>query len=160
MQKIKTHVSYLIPFPRRSCLLWDNVEKFGGERGATHDVTIWCIRVVCLRNKDYTRAHARTRPWTRSPSPPNTHARARASMLRSTYIASLVFLLKESRRNSWTHQIWRQRNRGYCTETVAKICIRTFFGPPGCRWCETEVHCGELQGRHHEFISFLLHFEL
>ena len=34
-------------FPESCALLWHNVEKYGGARGATDDVTIWRIRVAC-----------------------------------------------------------------------------------------------------------------
>jgi len=27
VEKIKTHTKYLITFPRKSCRVWDNVEK-------------------------------------------------------------------------------------------------------------------------------------
>ena len=40
VEKIKTHILYSINFFRKSCNLWDNVEKYGGPRGATNDVTI------------------------------------------------------------------------------------------------------------------------
>jgi hypothetical protein len=45
-QKKKTHFMFN-NFFRKSCPLWDNVEKYGGTRGATNDVTIWRIRVAC-----------------------------------------------------------------------------------------------------------------
>jgi hypothetical protein len=37
VEKIKTHILCLITFFRKSCRLWDNVEKFGGAREATDD---------------------------------------------------------------------------------------------------------------------------
>jgi hypothetical protein len=46
------------PPPRKSHLLLDNVEKYSGDRGATNDVTIWCIRVACWKSKA-TCTHAR-----------------------------------------------------------------------------------------------------
>ena len=54
-------------FFRKSCHLWDNVEKYGGSSGGTNDVTIWHIRAACWISKvacthTRTRAgHARTR---------------------------------------------------------------------------------------------------
>ena len=45
-------------FSRRSCRLWDNVEKCGGAREATNYVTTWRIQVACWISKA-TRTHAR-----------------------------------------------------------------------------------------------------
>jgi hypothetical protein len=63
VEKIKTHILYLITFFFKSCRLWDNVEKYGGSRGATTDVTIWCIRDACCISKatcTHALAHVRT----------------------------------------------------------------------------------------------------
>ena len=80
------------------------MEKYGGARGATNDVTIWRIRVACWIN-EATCMHTLTRPGTR------THAREhtqicniycfstatmiceRALVLRYTYIVCLVTFL-------------------------------------------------------------------
>ena len=62
-----------ISFPRKSCLLWDNVEKYGGAREATncHNMAHTC----CMLDKQgYTRSRACTRPATY----PRRSARARA----------------------------------------------------------------------------------
>jgi hypothetical protein len=53
---------------QKSCRLWHNVEKHGGARGATNDVTIWCIRVACSTSKA-TCTHARTRTHTHTQKP-------------------------------------------------------------------------------------------
>ena len=48
-------------FFRKWCRLWDNVEKYGGARGATKDVTTWRIRVAGWISKaTCTHAHAHT----------------------------------------------------------------------------------------------------
>ena len=57
--------SYLF---RKSCCLWDNVEKYVRARGARNYVTIWSIRVLMMDNQGYTHARALTRPH------PRTHA--------------------------------------------------------------------------------------
>ena len=45
------------------CCLWDNVEKYGGDRAATNDVTLWRIRVACWISKaTCTHAHAHAQP--------------------------------------------------------------------------------------------------
>jgi hypothetical protein len=59
----------------KSCRLWDNVEKYGGARGDTNDVTIWRIRVACLISKatcTYAHAHAHALGYTHA----RRHARA------------------------------------------------------------------------------------
>jgi hypothetical protein len=56
---MKIHISYLITFFRKSRRLWDNVEKYGGDRGATKDVKTWRIHFVCWISKvTCTHAHA------------------------------------------------------------------------------------------------------
>jgi len=39
VEKIKTRILCSVPFSRKSCLLWDNVEKYGRVRQATDDTT-------------------------------------------------------------------------------------------------------------------------
>jgi hypothetical protein len=58
---MKTHASFSITFFRKSHRLWDNVEKYSGDRGATNYVTIWRIRVAYWISKaicTYAHAHA------------------------------------------------------------------------------------------------------
>ena len=55
-------------FFRKWCPLWDNVEKCGGARGTTNDVTTWGIRLAWWISKA-TCTHKPTRPG-------HTHARA------------------------------------------------------------------------------------
>ena len=38
-------------FSRKSCLLQDNVEKYGGPRADKNDVTLWRILVACWISK-------------------------------------------------------------------------------------------------------------
>jgi hypothetical protein len=40
VEKIKAHVLYKVTFSRKSCLLWDPVEKFIRPRQATDDNTL------------------------------------------------------------------------------------------------------------------------
>jgi hypothetical protein len=47
VEKIRTHVLCSITVFGKSCPLGDNVEKYGGARGATNDVTILRIRFSC-----------------------------------------------------------------------------------------------------------------
>ena len=57
---MKTHILRAITFVRKSRCLRDNVEKCGGTRGGTNDVTIWRIRVDCWISKaTYKHPHAR-----------------------------------------------------------------------------------------------------
>jgi hypothetical protein len=58
---MKTHILCSVTFFRKLHCLWDNVEKYGGDRGATNDVTIWRIRFACWISKaTCTYAHAHT----------------------------------------------------------------------------------------------------
>jgi hypothetical protein len=71
VEKIKTHILCSTPFFRKSHRLWDNVEKYSGDREATNDVTIWRIRVACRISKatrTYAHAHVHS---------PGTHMHAR-----------------------------------------------------------------------------------
>jgi hypothetical protein len=59
----QTHILYRKTFFRKLHRLWDNVEKCGGDWGATNDVTIWRICVACWKSKAtctyaYVHAHA------------------------------------------------------------------------------------------------------
>jgi hypothetical protein len=72
VEKIETHILYSITFFPKSHRLYDNVEKLGGDRGATNDVTIWRIRVACWISKatcTYAHVHAH--------APAYPHARTR-----------------------------------------------------------------------------------
>jgi hypothetical protein len=90
-------------FFRKSYHLWDNVEKYSGDRGATNDVTIWRIRVACWISKaicTYAHAHVHaslTHMYARTDQhiiliafPQQEWFRERFSVLRYTYIAPLV----------------------------------------------------------------------
>jgi hypothetical protein len=75
---MKTHILCPITFFRKSHRLWDNVEKYSGDRGATNDVTIWRTRVACWISKDirtyaYVHAHAPPYPHTRTHEQACTH---------------------------------------------------------------------------------------
>jgi hypothetical protein len=37
VEKLKTHILRSVAFFRKSCRLWDNVEKYGGAREAVND---------------------------------------------------------------------------------------------------------------------------
>jgi hypothetical protein len=76
-EKIKTHILCSITFFfffRKSHCLWDNVEKYSGDRVATNDATIWRTHVACWTSKTtctyaHAHAHAPGYPYAR------THAR-------------------------------------------------------------------------------------
>jgi len=48
-EKIKTQVLYSVTFVsfRKSCPLWDYVEKYGRARQVTDDDIIWRMRIAC-----------------------------------------------------------------------------------------------------------------
>jgi hypothetical protein len=51
LEKIRTHVLYSITFLRKSCRLWDNVEKYGTAGQTTDDNIIRRMRFACWINK-------------------------------------------------------------------------------------------------------------
>jgi hypothetical protein len=51
VEKIKTHILRSVSFLRKSCRLWDNVEKYGGAREATDDNITWRMRFACWITK-------------------------------------------------------------------------------------------------------------
>jgi hypothetical protein len=87
LEKIKTHILRSKTFFRKSCRLWDNVEKFGRARQATDDNIIRRMRFACWITKA-TDTHSEyviliAVPW-------QQWLRERASILRRTYSAYLV----------------------------------------------------------------------
>ena len=102
VEKTKTQILCSITFFENRAVYEDNVEKYGGARGHTNDVTIWVIRVACWISKAI-RTHTPTRQGTRKNTRVHTHTqicniywffpakiiRERASVLRYTYIAYL-----------------------------------------------------------------------
>ena len=59
LQRKSKHTFY-VDFSRKSCRLWDNVNKYGGAREATNDITKWRITRFTLYKQGYTHAHACT----------------------------------------------------------------------------------------------------
>jgi hypothetical protein len=51
VEKIKTHILCSITCPRKSCRLWDNVEKYGTARQTTDDNIIRRMRLACWITK-------------------------------------------------------------------------------------------------------------
>ena len=109
---MKTHVSCSITFFRKSYRLWDNFEKYIGNRRATNDVIIWRLSVACwiskaIRTYAPAHAHAPGYPHARKHAhtdqyvilivfPQQQWFSERASMLRYTYIVifSVIILPK------------------------------------------------------------------
>jgi hypothetical protein len=93
VEKIKTHILCSITFFHKSHRLRDDVEKYGGGRGATNDVTIWRIRVACwIRKAICTYWHAKDH------APQNPHARTQADAHRqmcNTYCFSTTTKIRE-----------------------------------------------------------------
>jgi hypothetical protein len=102
VEKIKTHILRTVPFFRISLRLWDNVEKYGGTRGATNDVTIWCICVFQGYTFEHARTHtrARTHAYTQRNMynsfafPRQQLLRERVSVLLCTYLACPIIHFK------------------------------------------------------------------
>ena len=118
VEKIKTHILCPVTAFRKSCRLWDNVEKSGGVRGASNDATVWPIRVACWISKatcthahaqahalghthghklTHTHTHTRTQICNTYYLSTATMIRDRFSMLRYAYIVCLVIIIKISK---------------------------------------------------------------
>ena len=96
VEKIKTHILCSITLIRNLCRLWDNVEKYGGARGATNHVTMWRIRVAWWISKAIrtpARAHTEIN-ITLIDFSRQQWFRERAAMLRYTYTAETCRSIK------------------------------------------------------------------
>jgi hypothetical protein len=82
-----THFMFNNFFFEKSCLLWDNIEKYGGARGFISDVTTWRIQVACWISKT-SRTHTRTRP--------HTHTRARTQICNIHCISTAMIILERA----------------------------------------------------------------
>jgi len=51
VENIKTRFMFNNFFLRKSCRLWDNVEKYSGARQAANDNIVWHMHVVCWITK-------------------------------------------------------------------------------------------------------------
>jgi len=91
VQEIKIHILCSVTFSRNSCRLWDTAEKYGTARQATDDITIWRMRFACWIKKA-TDTHSQHVTFIAFPQQQWLHERA--SMLRYTYIASLIALYR------------------------------------------------------------------
>ena len=114
----------------KSCHLWDNVEKCGGARRATNDVTIWRISVAwCINKATCTHAHAHVHPPGIHP-PPHTcacavlHAHAHThthTQIRNAYCFSTAVVIRESAssvRYTWLPVLFVNRVTGSDTVTM------------------------------------------
>ena len=125
VEKIKTHILCSVTCSRKSYRLWDSIEKCGGDRGATNDITTWRIRVACWKNKaicasGYSHACThRHRPVSNTCCfSTATMIRERASVLRYTYIACVVgycpvirFKILKKKKTVWSCSDGNQKNR-------------------------------------------------
>ena len=88
VNKIKTYFMFNnFFFLRKSCRLWDNVEKYSTAREATDDSVVRRMRCACWIN-NVSETHSEDAILTASVLQQRLHERA--SVLRYTYIASLV----------------------------------------------------------------------
>ena len=106
VEKVKTHILCSVPFFRKKkCHLWDNVEKYGGARGRRWQYGALRAGYVRLHERNHTPAPVHTHLCLHAQT--HTHInmvkcvtliafavqhllRIRTSLLRYTYIASLV----------------------------------------------------------------------
>jgi hypothetical protein len=110
VEKIKTPFIFS-DFLRKLYHLWDNVEEYGGARGATNDVTVWRIRIACLISKatgthTHARAHAPGHPDART----LTHRQIRNFMVFSmvTIVTRTHFVFTLCVRCLYCLLIWEQ----------------------------------------------------
>ena len=119
---IKTHILCSVMFFRKSHHLWDNVEKYSGERGgATYDVTIWRIRVACWITKAtcaYAHAHAHAHGY------PDALTRAHARTHRPT---SNTFCFSTATTISERLNVW------VCGQDILSA-VPVLKSPGFCRW--------------------------
>ena len=105
VEKIKTRILCSVTFFPENRTVYEIIpKKYGAERVATNDVTIWRIRVACWISKvifTYAHSHARAPGYTHTHTHTNCFPTAtmileRASLLRYTYIVRLVILVSAS----------------------------------------------------------------
>jgi hypothetical protein len=85
VEKIKTHVLSLIFFFRKSCLLWNNVERYGRTDQASDDYIIWCTCSACWITKA-----------TGTHSIYNTHCLSTATMVMRTLSNNTLYVHRPS----------------------------------------------------------------
>jgi hypothetical protein len=89
VEKVETHILYSITFfPRKSCRLWDNVEKYGMAGQATDGNITRRMRIACWITKA---TDARSEYATLIAFPRQQWLRERSSVVRLHIIAFLLF---------------------------------------------------------------------
>jgi hypothetical protein len=84
-----THFMFSNFFQKKSCPLWEDVEKYGGARPQQ---TLWRMRVLCLINRaTRAQAYARGRASTSTPTPICTHPSAHTHTQTHKYIILNAF---------------------------------------------------------------------
>jgi hypothetical protein len=86
VKKITTRILFSVTFSRRSCCLWDNVEKYDTAREATGDNIIRLVPFACWITKA-TDTHSE---YVTFVAFPHQCLRKRSLLSRCTYIACLV----------------------------------------------------------------------
>jgi hypothetical protein len=121
VEKIKTHILCSMTFFRKSHRLWDNVEKYSGDWGATNDVTIWRTRVACWISKAvctyaYAHAHALGYPYARTRK--HTHTGEYVTKVSWTRLSVTLYV----------HCLSCSVVRGYFAVGTSSFCISKFYG--------------------------------
>ena len=100
VEKIKIHVLRSVTFFRKSCRLWDNVEKSGGAREAAdgnmaaHGILVSMATDASSPQRPCTHNHTHTHKYViLTAFPRQQWFRERASLLCYTYIACIILLL-------------------------------------------------------------------
>ena len=100
------HVLCSITFLKKSCSLGDSVKKYGTDRQATVDTTIWYMRFSCWVNKA---SDKRSEYVTLIASSRQQWLRERVSMLRS-YVRTLPVLFQVHLKYPKFHFIFQNSN--------------------------------------------------
>jgi len=88
VQKIKTHILCSVTFFRKSCGLWDNVEKYCTARKSTDENLIRRMSITCWIPKT---TNTRSEYVVLTAFPLQKWLHERDSLLHFTYIACLVY---------------------------------------------------------------------
>jgi hypothetical protein len=116
-----THFMFNNLLFRKSYSLWDNVEKYGGARGATNDVTTWRIALHAGKAAlhERTSMHMPTRPGDRTHERARTHAHTHTHTQEDIYCFSKATMTSEGvSQLRYTHIVcivcWVKRQSMFC----------------------------------------------
>jgi hypothetical protein len=127
VEKIKTNILYPIIFPRKSCRLWDNVEKYGTARQAADGNITLYIRFACWIPKA-TNAHTEYLTLTAFPNAPQCcHFRAHC-------LSFFQYATSRTKRGIWRYYVtWRVMWYWGTQTPIYMVSV------PSCRWASYQL---------------------